>query len=134
MLKRYVFGLICSLIFISGCKTPSNNNQTTTTTSTTSTTTTSIPAYPFENKNMLFGISQVSPAQHQVAMDLGVSWVTLQPSVFWFNIEAHIEASPGTYDWTALDNDVKRLQLLGLEALREDIDTRQSLLSIQYID
>jgi len=64
---------------------------------------------------MLFGISQVSLSQQQAARDLGVSWVSLEPSVFWFDVEQHIETNPGTYDWTSLDNEVKRLQLLGID-------------------
>lgn len=64
---------------------------------------------------MLFGISQVSLSQQQAARDLGVSWVSLEPSVFWFDVEKHIETNPGVYDWTALDNEVKKLQNSGFD-------------------
>lgn len=64
---------------------------------------------------MFFGLSQVSPVQEQVAVDLGVSWISLQPSVLWFNIEQHVETNPGTYTWTALDADMKRFQDMGID-------------------
>jgi hypothetical protein len=43
--------------------------------------------------------------------ELGVSWLSLEPHVIWFVIEAE----PGVYDWKSVDIDVLQLQALGLD-------------------
>ena len=68
--------------------------------------------YPFEDRNMFFGLSLINPGKHAaVVADLGVSWLSLQPHVLWMAIERE----PGIYDWSALDEEVRALQALGLD-------------------
>jgi len=68
--------------------------------------------YPFEDRNMFFGLSLINPIRHAaIVEDLGISWLSLQPHVLWMVIERE----PGVYDWTALDEEVAALQALGLD-------------------
>jgi hypothetical protein len=63
--------------------------------------------YPFADKNMFFGLTQLeNDAEHLLAADLGVSWLSMYPLVPWFSMEA----SPGVYDWSSLDAAVRKLQ------------------------
>ena len=67
---------------------------------------------PFEDRNMFFGLSLINPAKHAgVVADLGISWLSLQPHVLWMAIERE----PGVYEWSALDEEVRALQALGLD-------------------
>ncbi|MGB2983142.1 MAG: hypothetical protein WBC63_04690, partial [Candidatus Bipolaricaulia bacterium] len=67
--------------------------------------------YPFEDRNMFFGLSLINPTKHaSVVADLGISWLSLQPHVLWMAIERE----PGVYSWSALDEEVRALQTLGL--------------------
>ena len=68
--------------------------------------------YPFDDRNMFFGLSLINPAQHGAMVEeLGISWLSLQPHVLWMAIERE----PGVYDWSALDEEVRALQGLGLD-------------------
>jgi len=68
--------------------------------------------YPFEDRNMFFGLSLINPAKHAAVVDdLGISWPSLQPHVLWMEIERE----PGIYDWSTLDEEVRVLQALGLD-------------------
>jgi len=68
--------------------------------------------YPFEDRNMFFGLSLINPVKHAaVVEDLGISWLSLQPHVLWMAIEKE----PGVYDWSDLDEEVGALQALGLD-------------------
>ena len=68
--------------------------------------------YPFENKNMFFGLSLINPERDAPYVEeLGVSWLSLQPHVIWFMVEQQ----PGVYDWSYQDKEVKELQALGLD-------------------
>jgi hypothetical protein len=70
------------------------------------------PPYPFERRNMFFGLSLINPSKHaEIVDDLGVSWLSLQPHVLWMAIEQE----PGVYDWSNLDEEVRALQALGLD-------------------
>jgi hypothetical protein len=56
--------------------------------------------YPFEDRNMFFGLTMIStPQDGVVARELGVSWVSLQPLVVWFALESE----PGVRNWAPLD-------------------------------
>ena len=68
--------------------------------------------YPFEERNMFFGLSLIHPTKDAAAVeDLGISWLSLQPHVLWMAIER----DPGVYNWSALDDEVHALQTLGLD-------------------
>jgi hypothetical protein len=68
--------------------------------------------YPFEDRNMFFGLSVINPEKHAAfVQDLGISWLSLQPHVLWMTIERE----PGVYDWSELDDEVRALQALGLD-------------------
>jgi hypothetical protein len=68
--------------------------------------------YPFEDRNMFFGLSLINPTKHAAIIeDLGISWLSLQPHVLWMAIERE----PGVYDWSNLDEEVRALQALGLD-------------------
>jgi hypothetical protein len=67
--------------------------------------------YPFENKNMFFGLSLVNSQREWVIKDLDISWLSLQPHALWLTIED----SPGHYDWTSLDREVAHLQTFGID-------------------
>ena len=68
--------------------------------------------YPFEDRNMFFGLSVINPTKHAaIVEDLGISWLSLQPHVLWMAIERE----PGIYDWSNLDEEVRALQALGLD-------------------
>jgi len=68
--------------------------------------------YPFEDRNMFFGLTMIStPQDGVVARELGVSWVSLQPLVVWFALESE----PGVRNWAALDREITFLQGLGVE-------------------
>jgi len=73
------------------------------------------PPYPFEGQNMFFGLTMLSmhpnPVDRAIVEDLGISWVSLQPHVPWFAIEAE----PGVYDWSDLDSEVSWLQSMGID-------------------
>jgi hypothetical protein len=61
---------------------------------------------------MFFGLTQLeNDAEHLLAADLGVSWLSMYPLVPWFSMEA----SPGVYDWSSLDAAVKKLQNRNLD-------------------
>jgi hypothetical protein len=61
---------------------------------------------------MFFGLSLINPLMDGAKVkELGVSWLSLEPHVTWFSIEA----SPGVYKWSDLDSEVKILQSLGLD-------------------
>lgn len=61
---------------------------------------------------MFFGLSLINPTKHAaVVADLGISWLSLQPHVLWMAIERE----PGVYNWSALDEEVRALQALGLD-------------------
>jgi hypothetical protein len=69
-------------------------------------------AYPFDGANMFFGLTILKePRDCSLAEELNVSWVSMQPVAIW----AHIESSPGEYNWTALDREMAALQQLNLE-------------------
>jgi len=69
-------------------------------------------SYPFEDRNMFFGLSLITPWKHAaIVEDLGVSWLSLQPHVLWMAIERE----PGVYDWSKLDDEVRAMQALGLD-------------------
>jgi len=62
---------------------------------------------------MFFGIGSIHRAEDAaLARELGVTWVSAQPMVVWFALEAE----PGVYVWSSVDNDVKMLQEIGLDA------------------
>jgi len=68
--------------------------------------------YPFENKNMFFGLTLLKGAKEYIlAQELDISWVSLQPHVLWFDIEEE----PGKYNWSELDKEIKELQALHLD-------------------
>ena len=72
---------------------------------------TSVP-YPFDDRNMFFGLSVINPRKHaEIVQDLGISWLSLQPHVLWMTVERE----PGVYDWSELDEEVRALQALGLD-------------------
>jgi|GEM_PF-3420288 len=63
--------------------------------------------YPFSNRNMFFGLTQLgNSAEGVLAGSLGVSWISMDPLVSWFSMEK----SPGSYDFDELDTAVKRIQ------------------------
>jgi len=69
-------------------------------------------AYPFEGKNMFFGLSIINPLMDAAEVkELGISWLSLEPHVTWFSIEQ----TPGVYSWSDLDGEIKILQSLGLD-------------------
>ncbi len=73
---------------------------------------TTLPTYPFDERNMFFGLSLINPwTGGEVVRDLGISWLSLQPHVLWMSIESE----PGVYDWTALDREIRQLQSLDLD-------------------
>ena len=68
--------------------------------------------YPFTDKNVFFGLTQLeNDAEHLLAADLGVSWLSMYPLVPWFSTET----SPGIYDWSSLDAAVRKLQNQNLD-------------------
>jgi hypothetical protein len=68
--------------------------------------------YPFAEQNMFFGLSLINPRTAAgYVEELGVSWVSLQPHVIWFDVERE----PGIYDWSYVDGEIKGLQKLGLD-------------------
>jgi len=68
--------------------------------------------YPFEKKNMFFGLTMIKrPQDKAFARELGISWVSLQPYIFWFVLEAE----PGVYTWAPVDAEVKMLQEIGID-------------------
>ena len=61
---------------------------------------------------MFFGLTLINPKRDAAYVrELGVSWLSLEPHVIWFNIEQE----PGVYDWRSLDSEVKALQALDLD-------------------
>jgi hypothetical protein len=69
-------------------------------------------SYPFEGRNMFFGLTMISrPEDGLVARELGVSWVSLQPLVVWFALEQQ----PGVYNWAPLDREILYLQSLQVD-------------------
>lgn len=75
---------------------------------------TSQPSYPFEDRNMFFGLSLIDPTRHAgIVEDLGISWLSLQPHVLWMAIER----DPGVYDWSRLDEEVRALQSFDTDVL-----------------
>jgi len=78
----------------------------------TNSTTPTVLSYPFDGKNMFFGLSLINPLMDAAKVkELGISWLSLEPHVTWFAIES----SPGVYNWSDLDSEVKQLQALGLD-------------------
>ena len=68
--------------------------------------------YPFEDRNMFFGLTLINPWKHVPEVEeLGVSWLSLQPHVIWFTIEKE----PGVYDWSRLDSEIRAIQQLDLD-------------------
>lgn len=63
--------------------------------------------YPFDSQNMFFGLSVINDSElhRYVVEDLDISWVSLQPHLFWLAIESE----PGVYDWDALASEVQWL-------------------------
>ncbi|MFA6992261.1 MAG: hypothetical protein WC269_03205, partial [Candidatus Gracilibacteria bacterium] len=51
--------------------------------------------YPFEGKNMFFGLAIINKDDTDIVKDLDISWISLQPHVLWLAIEK----TPGEYDW-----------------------------------
>ena len=69
--------------------------------------------YPFDGRNMFFGLSVINLRKHAAFVeDLGISWLSLQPHVLWMTVER----TPAVYDWSELDEEVRALQALGLDA------------------
>ncbi len=69
-------------------------------------------AYPFDKRNMFFGLSAINRPEDRVyAQELGITWVSLQPHVLWFVLESQ----PGVYVWAPLDLEVKWLQEINLD-------------------
>lgn len=67
--------------------------------------------YPFEDKNMFFGLSLINKNDVSIVKDLDISWLSLQPHVLWLAVEQ----KSGKYNWKSVDNEVKWLQDLGLD-------------------
>ena len=67
--------------------------------------------YPFAGRNMFFGLALIGPKDDAIVKDLDISWLSLQPHLIWLTIEE----APGQYKWEKLDEEIRRLQGLGLD-------------------
>ncbi len=68
--------------------------------------------YPFDKKNMFFGTGSIRrPEDAALAQDLGITWVSGQPLVVWFAVEP----TPGIYEWSQIDAEIKQVQALGID-------------------
>ncbi|HHH79485.1 MAG TPA: hypothetical protein ENL13_01115 [Thermoplasmatales archaeon] len=96
MLKKLFPLMIVDVLFMSGCV---NNNG-------------EVLDYPFEDKNMFFGLTILkNDLDYELAAELNVSWVSMQPVVIWF----FCEPTPGVYNWSGLDEQITKIQELGLD-------------------
>lgn len=68
-------------------------------------------SYPWDDMNMFFGWSIIGKDKIPYVTDLDMTWASLQPHVFWFEIEQE----RGIYDWTKLDNEIRWLQALDVD-------------------
>jgi len=68
--------------------------------------------YPFSNENMFFGLTILKEDRdYELASELKVSWLSMQPVIIW----AFHEPEPGKYRWNPLDDQIKRIQSLGMD-------------------
>ena len=67
--------------------------------------------YPWGNVNTFFGWSIIGKDKIPYVQELDMKWASLQPHVFWFEIEHE----KGRYDWAELDEEVAWLQQLDVD-------------------
>ncbi|MHC1604513.1 MAG: hypothetical protein ACXQTP_00875 [Candidatus Methanofastidiosia archaeon] len=110
-----LFITLLILLLVSGCISNQSNNHGEDTNPPQTSKPVSGLTYPFENKNMFFGLTMLAlkenPKDRAIAEDLDISWVSLQPHLLWLAIEKE----PGVYDWSSVDEEVLWLQSMDID-------------------